>query len=315
MPFIRRYSGVKKGGIVFTGNTLGLSKAANATAPGTEGSIGAFISTDLTLQAGAFPAGTTLDYTKNSSRAVLSLPDGDKLEGNADSNIVNTEILTYSVPKVKSSDKTFLQEGETAQQTVSVTNNSAAKLFDILFRDTMTDGASHEPGSVVVNGVARPTYDPVAGFALPDLDPGESATVQYAVRANNPRTSVTVNNSATLNYSVDDPVRGTTPFEEDTNTVELALVSNRISVVKSVDKAFAVRGDTLHYTSVITNTGSLDKTELVFTDEIPAGTSFTAGSVKIDGVAYPAYNPQTGFSLPDLAEGEEVKVEFDVTVN
>lgn len=184
MPFIRRYSDVKKGGIVFTGNTLGLSKAANATAPGTEGSIGAFISTDLTLQAGAFPAGTTLDYTKNSSRAVLSLPDGDKLEGNADSNIVNTEILTYSVPKVKSSDKTFLQEGETAQQTVSVTNNSAAKLFDILFRDTMTDGASHEPGSVKIDGVAYPAYNPQTGFSLPDLAEGEEVKVEFDVTVN-----------------------------------------------------------------------------------------------------------------------------------
>ena len=155
MPFIRRYSDVKKGGIVFTGNTLGLSKAANATAPGTEGSIGAFISTDLTLQAGAFPAGTTLD----------------------------TEILTYSVPKVKSSDKTFLQEGETAQQTVSVTNNSA-KLFDILFRDTMTDGASHEPGSVVVNGVAYPAYNPQTGFSLPDLAEGEEVKVEFDVTVN-----------------------------------------------------------------------------------------------------------------------------------
>ena len=45
------------------------------------------------------------------------------------------------------------------------------------------------------------------------------------------------------------------------------------------------------------------------------GASHEPGSVKIDGVAYPAYNPQTGFSLPDLAEGEEVKVEFDVSVN
>ena len=205
------------------------------------------------------------------------LPDGETLEGKADSNIVKTEILTYSVPKVKSSDKTFLQEGETAQQTITVSNNSAANLIDLVLKDTMTDGASH--------------------------------------RANNPITSPTVTNYATLNYSVDDPVRGVTPFEENTNTVGLAVVSNRISVVKSVDKTFAVKGDTLHYTSVVTNTGSLDKTELFFTDAIPAGTSFTAGSVKIDGTAYPGYNPQTGFSLPDLAPGEETKVEFDVTVN
>nr|MDE7440343.1 DUF11 domain-containing protein [Clostridia bacterium] len=76
MPFIQRYSDVKKGGIVFTGNTLGLSKAANQNAPGTEGSIGAFTSLNTALQVGTFPAGTTLDYTQNGSRAVLNLPVG-----------------------------------------------------------------------------------------------------------------------------------------------------------------------------------------------------------------------------------------------
>ena len=61
MPIIERYSAIKNGGIVFTGNTLGLSKAANVASPGVLGSIGAFISLDTSLQVSTFPAGTTLD--------------------------------------------------------------------------------------------------------------------------------------------------------------------------------------------------------------------------------------------------------------
>lgn len=76
MPFIQRYSDVKKGGIVFTGNTLGLSKAPNQNAPGTEGSIGAFTSLNNALQVGTFPPGTTLDYAQNGSRAFLTMPAG-----------------------------------------------------------------------------------------------------------------------------------------------------------------------------------------------------------------------------------------------
>ena len=76
MPFIQRYSDVKKGGVVFTGNTLGLSKTANQNNAGTLGSIGAFTSLNNALQVGNFPAGTTLDYTQNGSRAILNLPAG-----------------------------------------------------------------------------------------------------------------------------------------------------------------------------------------------------------------------------------------------
>lgn len=243
------------------------------------------------------------------------LPDGQTIAAELDSNIVNTEILTYSVPKVKSGDKTFLQEGETSQHSVVITNNSQTRLFNLVFKDAMSGGAAYVAGSVTVNGVSQPAYDPVAGFPLPALNPGQAVTVAYTIRANNPMTQTPVTDFATLSYTVDDPVRGNVNFSENTNTVSVQIISNRITNVKSVDKAYAVKGDTLHYTSVITNTGSLLKSDLVFTDPIPAGTTFAAGSVKINGVAYPAYNPATGFDLPDLAVGAAVTVEFDVTVN
>ena len=243
------------------------------------------------------------------------LPDGQTIAADLDSNIVTTEVLTYSVPKVKSGDKTFLQEGETSQHSVVITNNSQTQLFNLVFKDSMTNGATYVPGSVLVNGVSQPTYDPVAGFTLPALAPGQAVTVAYTIQANSPMTQTPVTDFATLNYTVDDPARGNVNFAEDTNTVEVQIISNRLTNVKSVDKAFAVKGDTLHYTSVITNTGTLPKSDLVFTDPIPSGTTFTAGSVKINGAAYPAYDPQVGFDLPDLAVGDAVTVEFDVKVN
>ena len=243
------------------------------------------------------------------------LPDGQTLEANLDSNIVTTEILTYSVTKVKTGDKTFLQEGETSQHTVVITNNSQTQLFNLVFKDTMSNGATYVSGSTTVNGIAESSYDPIAGFPLPSLNPGEAVTVSYTIQANNPMTQSPVTNYGTLNYSVNDNTRQVVNFTENTNTVSVQIISNRITNVKSVDKAYAVRGDTLHYTSVITNTGSLLKTDLVFTDPIPAGTTFTSGSVKVNGTSFPSYDPQTGFALPDLAVGENVTVEFDVVVN
>ena len=53
----------------------------------------------------------------------------------------------------------------------------------------------------------------------------------------------------------------------------------------------------------------------MFKDPIPAGTTFVADSVKINGVSYPAYNPAVGFNLPDLAPDAAATIEFDVKVN
>ena len=88
-----------------------------------------------------------------------------------------------------------------------------------------------------------------------------------------------------------------------------------MSNVKSVDKGFAVKGDILTYTSVITNTGSVPVTDVIFRDEIPAGTTFVDGSVTVDGVSYPAYNPQTGFFAANLTPQASVTVTFQVQVN
>ncbi|MCX5849151.1 MAG: hypothetical protein NTW65_06850 [Deltaproteobacteria bacterium] len=74
--YVKRYTTIANGGMTYTGNTLGLSKASGSNKPGTNGSIGAFITTDTTLKVSTFPSGTTLDWTKNSSSATLRLPVG-----------------------------------------------------------------------------------------------------------------------------------------------------------------------------------------------------------------------------------------------
>lgn len=71
MAFIQRFSSITRGGIVFIGNTLGLSKLTNANQPGIQGSIGAFTSLNNGLVVNNFPAGTTLNYLQNGSSAIL----------------------------------------------------------------------------------------------------------------------------------------------------------------------------------------------------------------------------------------------------
>lgn len=61
-------------------------------------------------------------------------PNKPGVPGSLTSNNVNTEILSDSISKVLSSDKTTVKEGETVHNTVTFTNNSAIKLVSILFQ-------------------------------------------------------------------------------------------------------------------------------------------------------------------------------------
>ena len=82
-----------------------------------------------------------------------------------------------------------------------------------------------------------------------------------------------------------------------------------------MDRAYAVAGDTLLYTVQIQNLGSVDLIGTTFRDPIPAGTSFVAGSVTVNGVSQPGFLPDPGFPMGTIAAGAVVTVTFQVTVN
>lgn len=71
----------------------------------------------------------------------------------------------------------------------------------------------------------------------------------------------------------------------------------------------------MHYTSVVENKGSQKVENITFKDILQSGITFVEGSVKIDGVRYPTYNPIAGFPFDDLDASGTRTVEFDVTVN
>ncbi len=74
--YVQRYSTINNGAITFTGNTIGLNKAAGANAPGTSGAIGTFIAAGASTQDGTYPVGTTSTWQANASKAVLTIPAG-----------------------------------------------------------------------------------------------------------------------------------------------------------------------------------------------------------------------------------------------
>ena len=71
------------------------------------------------------------------------------------------------------------------------------------------------------------------------------------------------------------------------NAVTTLILDVKPDVLKSVDKAYAVKGEKLLYTSVVSNRGNVPLSDLVFKDAIPTGTTFVAGSVTVDGPPSP----------------------------
>lgn len=94
----------------------------------------------------------------------------------------------------------------------------------------------------------------------------------------------------------------------------LALI-NLLTITKSVAPLVACPGSILTYTIVIHNIGSvIDAENVIFTDPIPAGTTFIPNSVTVNGTPT-AGNPSAGISLGNIPPGGTVTVTFQVQVN
>jgi len=80
-----RFTATAPGGIIGTGNTLGLAKDTSLNGPGIRDSIGTFITLGNTVDnvpvnaANPWPMGTTNDWKMNGSTAVLDLPEAEVL--------------------------------------------------------------------------------------------------------------------------------------------------------------------------------------------------------------------------------------------
>ena len=91
---------------------------------------------------------------------------------------------------------------------------------------------------------------------------------------------------------------------------------NRIVILsKLVDKAIALAGETLLYTSFISNNGNLNAENVVFTDALPANTTFVEDSVTLDGVNMPGENPANGINIGNLNVGQSKIITFQVVIN
>ncbi len=243
-------------------------------------------------------------------------PDKPGVPGRLASNTVNTEVLSDAITKVMSTDKTFAKEGDTVHETITVTNNSSTVLAPVyIMNPKPPQGASYVAGSVKVNGVALPNANPVTGFSLPNLNPGETVTVEYDMQITAPSTVTAVTDSAEFLYTVKDPERGNVTFTDPIDAVTVNIAKAKLSVVKTVDKTFALKGETLTYTITFTNEGNIDINDIYFTDNIPQGTTFVEQSVWINEQNFPAYRPDVGYSVANLIPNASATTRFQVTID
>ncbi|WMJ80619.1 CARDB domain-containing protein [Clostridium sp. MB40-C1] len=228
---------------------------------------------------------------------------------------VDVEVKVAKLEVVKSVDKTAVKVGDTLTYIVTIKNTGNVPANDVVFKDQIPQGTSFVSGSVTINGMPDVGANPEAGFNIGTINPGETILVSFTVKIELRPTPPQVVNVAVVDYNfIVDPTRPPIEKSDTSNEVVTQVEIVQVDVLKSADKTFVIKGDTITYTVIITNSSTIPVNDVVFTDPIPDGTSFVPGSVTING-NLAGGNPSTGINLGTLDSGETVKVSFKVKVD
>lgn len=247
---------------------------------------------------------------QSSISATYTLPDYTKKTLTTQSNISETENMSTSFVKTKSSTRTHVVAEDEIEIELVLQNDSPYELENVEIVDTFSDNMIFVTGSVEIDGASEPTFDVQNSFTLKNpIAANDSVKVTY--KAEISESSLT---SAFCISNIAYDVNGV-HLSENSNRLTFEVENIDVSIQKTSDKDVVVAGEEITFQNIIRNDGSVDATGISFQDLIPTGTTFVAGSVEIDGTKKEDFNPSDGFALSDLAVGSQTVVTFKVVVN
>ena len=231
-------------------------------------------------------------------------------------NVVNKSDVKATKTSVPESEST-VKAGETITYTINLTNDGTAPA-EVTVKDEIPEGTTFKAESIKVNGEGRTDLDEA------DLESGiqvtvpakvgeevGTGTVSFEVTVNDNEDGQEIKNKATVNE---------TPTNETIHKYVEPVITQEKSATTEHGLDYAVEGEKITYTITVTNDGGLDK-NVVVKDELPAGTTFVEGSIKVNGL--PTQNTEDNLkagitvNVPakDGATVGTATVSFDVTVN
>ena len=249
----------------------------------------------------------------NQSSAVLTLTtSGDAYIVNG--NAIQVDINAPRITVAKSFTATGAVAGDTVTYTATITNGGSASAASVVLSDTLPAGLTFVPGSITVGGVSRPTLDVTSGIPLGSLALNSSVVVTYRAQITNDTSVLQLVNSANAAFTFQSVaggpiISGVIP----SNNATLPVYSPNLSIVKSANTTNATVGDQVTYTLQVTNGGNVGAS-VTIADNIPAGSSYVAGSFRVNGTVVAGANPATGVNLGTLAAGSVTTITFQVLV-
>ncbi|WP_091067851.1 isopeptide-forming domain-containing fimbrial protein [Paenibacillus sp. NFR01] len=305
-------------GLTFVTGSVVVAGVSRPTADVTTGvplgslALGTSITVTYQARISSLPGSQTVPNTASAAFTFQSVAGGSTISGVIPSNTVTLPVYSPVLGIVKSSNIANATVGDTITYTLQISNTGNIGAVTTL-TDNIPAGSTYVPGSFTVNGTPV-AGNPAAGIAIGTIAAGGSSTVQFQIVVNSLPSPPQLVDQATAAYTYVVPDGRTVSGSAASNTLTLPVALPNVTVAKTANLSDAAVGDTLTYTSVISNNGIVPITSVIFSDPIPAGSTFVAGSVSVGGTPRLTANPATGINVGAIPAGSSIAVTFQVSV-
>ncbi|MGL4848071.1 MAG: hypothetical protein ACRC28_03955, partial [Clostridium sp.] len=221
------------------------------------------------------------------------------------------------IQTTKAVDLAAAKKGDVLVYTIGVSNTGTNMANTVRLLDTLPTGLSFKSGSVMLDGVSYPsaTVLPPLGFLIGDMPIDSYHTVTFNVDVIAKATAFT--NTGTISYKYS-TTASTIPdylaFKDTNDVVTTFIDSPNFTISKVVDRNFAISTDTISYTLVIKNTGTLASDAILF-DTLPSGLTFIPNSIKVNNLPISGDITPPGITLTSIAINEVRTVTFNASIN
>lgn len=130
----------------------------------------------------AMNAGATADATDEGT-ITYDVNEVANLSEKTNKSVI--ELVNNVIEIEKTSNLSAVIAGQTLTYQDVITNNGNEKNTNLQFVDPIPAGTTFVTGSVKVNDESKPDYNPATGFALSDLDVGQSIKITFDVTIDN----------------------------------------------------------------------------------------------------------------------------------
>jgi len=203
----------------------------------------------------------TITNTQDQTDSNISIDDNSAsitVQGNSFTDIVLTKTVDNSTPN----------EGDEVTFIITATNNGNATATNLVITDNMPSGLTMLSASLTKGTWSTPDWN------VGTLEANSSASITIVARVNAGTSGESIINSVS---NTQDQTDKNIDSDDNSETINVQNSSyTDIVLTKNVDVTSPKEGDNITFTITATNIGSVQATNLVVSDNLPAGLSLVS---------------------------------------